>query len=258
MKTLLDFSFTEKKKHYHVSPIYVYRIFTASAPLDQFSHRVAMSVCLSVCLSICHCVCGFALLGPRGAKAVPGEQSSLPLFLRPLFGPQVTWSVPGLSLGPLNNSNCVKTQTQIVTYSKTWIVTKLNNSNCDKTQIVTKLKLWQNSKCDKSQIVTEFENLNCNKTQKLKLWQNLKYGKSQFKKKKKKKNFKNVFLVRTFWHLDNRWDVLWAAFCDSHNVFPPPFPKLVLGTTSLFTWELLKQACSSGCRRRPFLMKLHQ
>ena len=43
---------------------------------------VAMSVCLSVCV--------FAPLSPRGAKEVPGEQSILPLFLRPLIGPQIT------------------------------------------------------------------------------------------------------------------------------------------------------------------------
>ena len=45
---------------------------------------------------------------------------------------------------------------------------------------------------------------------------NLKYDKSWFMKKKKKLKGS---LVRTFWHLDNWWDVLWAAFCNSHDVW---------------------------------------
>ena len=62
--------------------------------LDRFSHRVVMFV------HVCMWLCGSTPLSPRGAKEVPGEQSSLSLFFRPLFGPQVTWSVPGLSLVP--------------------------------------------------------------------------------------------------------------------------------------------------------------
>ena len=54
----------------------------------------------SVIESPCPSVCVFAPSSPRGAKEVPGEQSSLPLFFKPLIGPQVTWSVPGLSLPP--------------------------------------------------------------------------------------------------------------------------------------------------------------
>ena len=33
------------------------------------------------------------------------------------------------------------------------------------------------------------------------------------------KQIKKGLVVRTFWHLDNQWDVLWAVFCDSHDVF---------------------------------------
>ena len=134
----------------------------------------------------------------------------------------------------LKNSNCDKTQNL-----KMW-----QNSTCDKTQVVTKLKLWRNSNCDKNsscdktQIVTKLklwektqklkcDNSECDKTRELKLWQlkNSNYDKtlkksnwdkSQFMNTKKK--LEKALLVRTFWHLDNRWDVLWAAFCDSHNV----------------------------------------
>ena len=52
------------------------KIFNESGPLGRFSHRVAMSVCVFVCLC-----------APLGA-----------FFVRPLIGPEVTWSVPGLSL----------------------------------------------------------------------------------------------------------------------------------------------------------------
>ena len=49
--------------------------------------------------------------------------------------------------------------------------------------------------------MTKLKNLNCDKT-----WNmtNLNL---------------NSLLVGTFLHLDNRWDVLWAAFCDSRDVF---------------------------------------
>ena len=66
----------------------------------------------------------------------------------------------------LKTSNCDKAEKikvlqnlkpQIVTKSKTHVVTKLKKSNCDTTQ---KLKLWQNSNCDKTQ------KLNCDKTKK--------------------------------------------------------------------------------------------
>ena len=39
---------------------YLIKLFTESAPLGRFSHRVAMSVCLSVCVSVC-------LSAPSGA-----------------------------------------------------------------------------------------------------------------------------------------------------------------------------------------------
>ena len=153
-------------------------------------------------------------------------------------------------LTKFKNLNCDKTQklkwwqnlkTKIViklklkmwqnsTSGKTQVATKLKlwqKSSCDKTQFVTtqfvtKLKLWQNSSCDKIRIVTKLENSNDDKTQKFKLWQNLKkklkfgqnlkYDNSQFMKTKK--TLKGSF-SKTFWHLDSRWDVLWAAFCDT-------------------------------------------
>ena len=67
-------------------------------------------------------------------------------------------------------------------------MTKLKHSNYDKTK---KLKLWQDSK---PQIVTKLKNSNCDKTQ------------------------KGVIVTsfsKTDWDLDNRWDVLGAAFYDS-------------------------------------------
>ena len=88
------------------------------------------------------------------------------------------------------------------------------------TQIVTKLKMGQ------TQIVTKLKNLNCDKTLKnMKLWQNTKtqivtkhelgqisiYDKRYFK------------MVRTFLDIDNQWDVLWAAFRDSRDVFGKVF-----------------------------------
>ena len=79
------------------------------------------------------------------------------------------------------NLNCEKKSTQIVS--------KLKNSNFYKTQIVTKLN---NSKLDRN-----------------KLWQNLSYYKSELMRKT---TLKGSF-SKTFWHLDNRWDVLWAASC---------------------------------------------
>ena len=84
------------------------------------------------------------------------------------------------------------------------------NSSFDKTQ---KLKLWKILK-----------NSNCDKTQKLKLWQNFKYDKCKFIKKRGRKHIKRVFLVRTFWHLDNQRDVLWAAIAIL-AMFPSPVPS---------------------------------
>ena len=87
------------------------------------------------------------------------------------------------------------------------MVTKLNNSN------VTKLGLWQNSR---TQIMTTQKSLWLNFKKKLELGQNFKCKKTQFMKTKK---LKKGLLARIFWHLDNRWDALWAAFCDSRDVF---------------------------------------
>ena len=95
-------------------------------------------------------------------------------------------------------------------------MTTLKISNCDKTQ---KLKLWLKLKNCHTLIFLD-------KSQKLELWQ--KWRKNQIKTKLKKKNFYDktkklklwrrkkisLFLVRTTWQLDNRWDVLWEAFCN--------------------------------------------
>ena len=145
----------------------------------------------------------------------------------------------------LKNSNWEETQIKLWKSSKTkfvhklWqklkthIVTKLKTSNCYKTQ---KNKLWQNS----NQIVTKLKNSNCaqigtklknsnwDKTQ-LKLWQ-----KTQILLNSKTQ-IVTVLLVtlvtvavvtvvivtslRKTWHLDNRWNVLCAAFRDSRDVY---------------------------------------
>ena len=57
----------------------VFVIAIASIVIYTDSHRVAMSVCLSRCLSRC-------------------LRHQVQLFPRPLIGPEITWSVPGLSL----------------------------------------------------------------------------------------------------------------------------------------------------------------
>ena len=51
----------------------------------RFPHRVAMSVYVCVCVSVCMYVC-------LSACAIGCS------FFRPLIGPEITWSVPGLSL----------------------------------------------------------------------------------------------------------------------------------------------------------------
>ena len=87
----------------------------------------------------------------------------------------------------LQNSN-----TQIVTKIQTQIGTKLKNPNWDKN---VKLKLWQNSNFNKNLKSYFWQKSKTKSMTKLNLWQNL-----------------NGLLVRTTWPLDNRWDVLWAAF----------------------------------------------
>ena len=86
--------------------------------------------------------------------------------------------------------------------SKTEIVTKLKKSNCDKTK--------------KNQILTKLKNSSCDKTQSLKLWQTKKIKLWKLKKTNCDKtqfmaNFLKSLLVRSTWHLDNRWDVLRSA-----------------------------------------------
>ena len=135
----------------------------------------------------------------------------------------------------LKYSNCDETQKLKLWWNSTQIVMKLKNSNCgetQKTQIAMKLK---NSDWDETQIVRKLKNLNIDKTQivaKLNLWQNsntqtLTKLKNQIVKncimtnlslREEEKIIKSV-LERTFWHLVNRWDVLWAAFCNSCDVF---------------------------------------
>ena len=123
------------------------------------------------------------------------------------------WNSKLQTVRKLKNSNGDKTQklkllqnskTQIVTKLKTWRE-KNSNSKCAKTQIETtqKIKLWHNSK---NQIMTKLRNSNCDKTWNmiiLRLW---------------RKKLQNNLLVRTFWHFDNQWDVLLAAFCNSRDV----------------------------------------
>ena len=111
----------------------------------------------------------------------------------------------------LKKSNCDKTQNnKLWQILKTKIVTKLKNSKCDQTQ---KIKMWQKSK---SQNLTKLENSKCDKTLKLKMWQN---SKTQNVTKLNNQNYKKLilaksFLVITTWHLDYRWNVFEAAFCD--------------------------------------------
>ena len=41
----------------------------------------------------------------------------------------------------------------------------------------------------------------------------------------------DIFLVKKTWHIDNQWDVLRAAFCNSHDVFSP-------STIHINKWQL--------------------
>ena len=91
------------------------------------------------------------------------------------------------------------------------------------------LKNWQNSRTKnifvtehifsvaQKQIVTfSVTQKDIMTTQKLQLWQ-LKPSKvytTNFLQLNFWQHFKKVFLVRTVWHLNNRWDVLWGAFCN--------------------------------------------
>ena len=121
------------------------------------------------------------------------------------------------------------------------MVMKLKNLNCDetnKTQIVMKLKNWKGDKTKK---------LKLSQTQKLKLWQNskayivTKLELWQISIYDKKNTLKGSF-SKHIWHLENQWDVVWAAFCDlrdvrfwSHFEFFSKFDILVL--SHIKCWE---------------------
>ena len=133
----------------------------------------------------------------------------------------------------LKNSNCDKTQKlKLWLSSKTPILTKLKNSNSDKTQ---KLKLWQNAKIQivTTQMATKLKNIKCDKTE-TKIVTKLKNSNSANLISDKTLN---GLFARTTWHLDNRWDVLWAAFCDLAMFLPKvqkqhlPKPSVEVGHT---------------------------
>ena len=109
----------------------------------------------------------------------------------------------------LRKSNCGKTYFKLL---QNW------NGNCDKTQ---KFKMWQlrnsnvcqhtktkNMTIKKTEIVQN-PNREKTKTQIVTNTQKLKF----LQLKNSNSDSLNL-LVRTTWHLNNRWDVLWAAFCD--------------------------------------------
>ena len=102
---------------------------------------------------------------------------------------------------------------------------QLKNSKCDKIQQLKnfkkKIKLGQNS----TQSLTNFKNSNSDKIQQLKLWQNSTTQNSKSQILIKRKISDKSLLLRTTWHLDNRWDVFEAAICDLAM-----FLKLVLRT----------------------------
>ena len=141
-----------------------------------------------------------------------------------------------------SNCKCYNSKTQIVTKPKLWenlktqvrkklkncnceektqTVTKLQNSNFDKnlqTQIATKLKLWEKElqthivtklETQKSWIATKHKNSNFDQPHKQEIVTKVK---NQIMTNSNEKRTLNCLLVRTTWHLNNRWDVLWAAF----------------------------------------------
>ena len=127
-----------------------------------------------------------------------------------LWGEKKNSKTPIVRKKKLQNCNCDKTQKlKLWQNSNTKIMTKLNYSNYDKIQ---KLQLWQNSK---TQIVTKLKNSNGDQTPKTKLWQN---SKTQFVTLVIV-TLLTVAVVKKTCLLDNWWDVLGAAFCDSCNVF---------------------------------------
>ena len=111
-------------------------------------------------------------------------------------------------------------------------LTFLSNSKTEnvssRTQIMTKPKLWENSK---TKIMKKLKkNSNCEKTQ------------TQIVTKLKNSTPDNAIsdntltnlLVRTTWHLDNPWDVLWAMFCNLAMFNRPGVAGAVLLTASWF------------------------
>ena len=148
---------------------------------------------------------------------------------------KLVWNSKTQIESKLKNSSCDETQKLILWWNlKTQAMMKLKHLNCDKTKKnsngdkTLKLKWWQKKKksklwhksitqtMKKNQIVTKknHENSICDNSQKLKLWWYLNYDKFQLMQRM----FFNDILIRTFWHLDNQWDVLWASFCNSCNV----------------------------------------
>ena len=88
---------------------------------------------------------------------------------------------------------------------------------CNKTE---NLEFGQNS----TQSLTNFKNSNCDKFQQPKLWQNstteimTKLKKTQILSKRTISD--KSLLLRTTWHLNNRWDVFEAAICNLAMFFP--------------------------------------
>ena len=106
------------------------------------------------------------------------------------------------------------------------MVIKPKKLNCDKTQKIrllqnSKIWLWQNSK---NEIVT--------KLRKIKLWQNSKKsncdGSNSDRSDSSSSKSSNSHIFSsydTLRHLNNRWNVLGAAFCDSCYVLGKFQPK---------------------------------
>ena len=101
------------------------------------------------------------------------------------------------------------------------------------------------------------------KTQKLKLWQsqNLNFEEKKLSSYCDKnlsmanlhswRFFLKSVLVRTFWHLDNRRYVLWAAFCDSRDVY---WSKVNFFVGLIEVWWYIQQTqCSRGFSTNSFV-----
>ena len=96
----------------------------------------------------------------------------------------------------------------------------------------------------KTHTATKHKSSNCDKTQKLKLWQ---LKPKLWKNSNSDSSISDRPLVRTTWHLDNRVDVLWAAFCCDLAIF------FFLSSDSSSTsrrWEASTSASSPTSLRR--------